>query len=214
MTERSPTAFKNAVNFTNRKAGSSDQKWIPNVRSNPGQAHSGKLSQGAAVTSLVSYSPMGTATARPAATVSGKVQRRTTGEDCKAPQRPTPSATMPGTRMRGDVSNDWPMVRSTINGTAETATNMMTMPLTVGVNTRRSEARRTISRNWRRVEATTKLANRLGPPFSSANTEIANSGILKFVTTRRPDPRCRNGNACKMMLRPEIANPVKTTQPK
>ena len=121
-------------------------------------------------------------------------------------------ATIPGTMTKADWPCDWLIVRSTKNGTAETATSMMMIPLTVGVNIRLSDARRETRTNCSSVDAMTRVASRPGPPSASANTDIASSGTFKFVTTSPPEPRYRNGKACRIMLRPEIASPVNVTQ--
>ena len=106
------------------------------------------------------------------------------------------------------------IVRSTMNGTAESATSMITAPVTAGVNIRRSEARRRVSTNCISVEKTTKLASSPGPPTVSANAAAAKNGTLKFVTIRRPDPKNGNRNAWSMILSPVSVSPVNMTQAK
>ena len=76
-----------------------------------------------------------------------------------------------------------------MKGIAEIATSMTTTPLTVCVKILRREARRRVKTDWSRVEATTKLANKPGPPTWSAKAQTAKKGTLKFATMRRPEPK-------------------------
>ena len=91
---------------------------------------------------------------------------------------------------------------------------MTTTPLTVEVNIRRREAKRKVKTNCASVEATIKLASRLGPPAWSAKAQTARNGTLKLVTMSRPVPRYRNRRAYKTILAPEIASAVNITHPR
>ncbi len=99
-----------------------------------------------------------------------------------------------------------------MNGTAEAATSMTVTPLTVCVNIRCREARRRVRTYWIRVETTSRLASRPGPPACSAKAQTVRNGTLKLVTMRRPEPRCRNRRLCRIMLTPETASTVNVTQ--
>ena len=125
---------------------------------------------------------------------------------------PAISATIPGARKSSvEPSSGGMTVLLMMNGTAETATNITTTPLTVGVNIRRSEARRNVSTDCTRVETTTKLANKPGPPTWSAKAQTAKNGTLKFATTRLPEPKCRNRSVWRIMPAPVTARTVNIT---
>ena len=101
--------------------------------------------------------------------------------------------------------------RLMMKGRAETATSMTTTPLTVWVNIRRREARRRVKTDWTRVEKTTKLASKPGPPTWSARALTARNGTLKFATMRRPEPIWRSRRVCRTMLAPVTASTVNVT---
>ena len=63
--------------------------------------------------------------------------------------------------------------RSKPIGITVTAISMITVPATVGVMKRRSSDRRDEIRNWKRDEATMRVASSAGPPRSSAATDTA-----------------------------------------
>ena len=178
------------------------------MKSNPRHVRSGRLTHCASITRPMSYRPIGAATATPDTSVSGKVHRRRPGEPFSVTSAPTARAAIPGIRKR---SSDTPAgaitVRLTMNGTAETATSMMIVPLTVGVNSLRNDASRIVIRSCRTVETITRLASRPGPPVASASVVTARNGTLKFVTTRRPDPMCQKRNEWSMMLIPVMTRP-------
>ena len=71
-------------------------------------------------------------------------------------------------------------------GTAETATSITTTPLTVGVNIRRREARRRVKTNCNRVEATSRLASRPGPPAWRARAHTARKGDVEVGDDEPP----------------------------
>ena len=58
-------------------------------------------------------------------------------------------------------------------GMTVTAISMITVPATVGVNTRRSNESRAASANWNSDEITTSVASSAGPPWASAVTQTA-----------------------------------------
>ena len=88
----------------------------------------------------------------------------------------------------------------------------MTTPLTVGVKIRRREARRNVKTNCTSVDATTKLASKLGPPACNAKAHTAKNGTLKFVTISRPAPRYGNLKECRIMLAPVTTSAANITQ--
>ena len=151
----------------------------------------GRASHGARINRSTSYNPSGAATATPAATVIGSTHRRQASGARSDMSIPVASATSPGTTLchTGTSGGRLAKAFSTIKGTAEMATSITTVPLTVGVKIRRNDANRHVTTTCSSMDATSRLASRPGPPLASASVEIAMNGTLKFVTTRPPRPR-------------------------
>ena len=80
----------------------------------------------------VSNRPMGTATIRPTATLTGKTHIRETGASCRDIRTPATRAAIPGTRKYiVETPSGGTTPRLMMKGTAETATSIITIPLTV-----------------------------------------------------------------------------------
>ncbi len=82
---------------------------------------------------------------RPTTTVTVRIHMRQTGLSCRDIRTPAARATIPGTRKSTvDSPSGGVTARLMMNGMAETATSITTIPLTVCVKMRRREARRRV----------------------------------------------------------------------
>ena len=142
----------------------------------------------------------------------GKIHMRQTGLSCRDIRIPAARAAIPGARKTtADCPSGGITALLMMNGMAEIATSIITTPPTVCVNIRRREARRRVKTDWTRVETTTKLASKPGPPTWSARALTARNGTLKFATMRRPEPKYRSLRDCRTILAPVTASAVNVT---
>ena len=157
------------------KAGRSDQKTGPKLKSKPGQPPpAGNPIHGASITRWMSYSPKNEATMHPTTIPMIGTQRRHTPETRSASITMTNKVAIAhaGAAAEGVPSGTSANISKTI-GITVTAINMITVPATVGVMIRRNSESRVESANWNNDEMTTRVASIAGPPLASAVTQTA-----------------------------------------
>ena len=208
----SPIVSMAPMRVTKMKAGRSAQKEAPKEKSSPGQPV-GMPIQPAFATGPKSKMPVRTPTVEPTATPMIGAQRR---------QNPLPRSASPAKTARaapalsGAASGLAPSGTSPSSGNrmgiTVAAISMMTIPATVGVITRRSQASRKARPNWNREETRTSTASSAGPPSRRAATEIAMKAPEVPMSRTCPAPNRPTRFACRMVDRPHTVSAAKTAQ--
>ena len=95
-------------------------------------------------------------------------------------------------------------------GITVTAISMITVPVTTGVNMRRSRERRAARMNWNNDDTIIRLAIVAGPPCTRAVTQTAmNAPEVPMISTC-PAPTRPTRTACSTVVIPLISNAANT----
>ena len=92
------------------------------------------------------------------------------------------------------------------------ASNMRTVPATIGLMTRRSQESREMNTNCINDETTIRLDSNAGPPANSAEIQMAMKADPETTLMEYPDPNLQRRKGCKIRPIPQTTRDAKNIQ--